>query len=79
MTNKLVISLLAILVIVLGLFGYVISSNKSLTDTKSFEREITKVETISKSDDINTIETDLNQTDLNNLDQELSSIQTELN
>ena len=79
MNNKLVISLLAILVIVLGVLGYVISSNKSLTETKSFEREITKVETISKTDDIDSIKEDLKATDLDNLDQELSSIETELN
>lgn len=78
MTNKLVISLLAILVIVLGVFGYVVSSNKSFTETKSYEREITKVETISESNDIDTIEADLNETDLDNLDQELSSIESEL-
>lgn len=79
MKNKLVISLLAILVIVLGVLGYVISSNKSLTETKNFEREITKVETVSETDDIDSIEEDLKATDLDNLDQELSSIETELN
>lgn len=78
MTNKLVISLLAILVIVLGFFGYVVSTNKSFTETKTFEREITKVETISETDDIDSIETDLNATDLDGLDQELTSIETEL-
>jgi len=57
MTNKLVISLLAILVIVIGFFGYVVSSNKGFTETKTFEREITKVETISETDDIDSIET----------------------
>ncbi|EKE06288.1 MAG: hypothetical protein ACD_19C00021G0020 [uncultured bacterium] len=79
MTNKSVISLLAILVIVLGVFGYVVSSNKSFTETKSFEREITRVENVSKSNDIESIEADLNATDLGNLDQELTSIETELN
>ena len=54
-------------------------STNDLTSPKTFEREITKVETISESDDVDTIEADLNATDLDNLDQELSSIETELN
>jgi len=73
LNNKLVLSLVAVLLIVLGVFSYVVSSNKS------FEKEMTKVETISESNDIDTIEADLNATDLDNLDQELSLIQTELN
>lgn len=78
MKNRLVISLLAILVIVLVVFVFTMSTN-DLTSPKTFEREITKVETISESDDVDTIEADLNATDLDNLDQELSSIETELN
>lgn len=77
MKNRLVVSLLAILVIVLVVFVFTISSDV-LVSPKTFEREITKVETISESNDIDTIEADLNATDLDNLDQELSSIETEL-
>ena len=77
MKSKLVISLLAILVIVLGFFAYLMAS-QNLTSPKTFEREITKVETTSDSDDIDTIEADLNETDVEKLDAEISEIDAEL-
>lgn len=78
MKNKLVISLLAILVFVLGLFAYIMSSDNFATN-KTYEREITKTETISESDSTTSIEEDLEDTDLENLDAELSLIEAELN
>ena len=77
MKNKLVISLLSILVLVLGVFAYVLSS-KTLESTKSFERDITKVESTSDSDEVDSIEADINATDLDSIDKELTDIQTEI-
>lgn len=78
MKNKLVISLLAMLVIVLGFFAIVMSS-KDVAFPKKYERQITKVEQTSDSDDVDAIEKDLEETDLDNLDNELVDIQAELN
>lgn len=78
MKNKLVISLLAILVIVLGLFAIIMSS-KDVAFPKKYERQITKVEQTSDSDDVESIEKDLDETDYDNLDAELVDIQAELN
>ncbi len=78
MNNKLVISLLAILVIVLGAFGYVMSS-KEIASPRLYEKEITKVETTSKEDDIDSIEKDLDETDIDNIDQELPEIEAQIN
>lgn len=78
MKNKLAISLLAVLVIVLGAFALVMSS-KSVSFPKKYENQISKIEKTSDSDEIESIEEDLNETDLENLDLELSDIQTELN
>lgn len=54
-------------------------SDKKVVFTEKYEREITKVETMSESDDINSIEKDLENTDLDNLDLEISDIEAELN
>lgn len=78
MKNKLVISLLAILVVVLGLLA-VLVSDKNMISPKKYEREMAKVETTSDSDDIDSIEKDLEETNLDNLDSELVDIQSELN
>lgn len=78
MSNKLLLSLLAGLVLVLGIFAYLNFSQK-IASTKVFEKEVTKIENVSESNEIDAIEEDLNQTDLENLDQELTSIETELN
>lgn len=77
MKGKLVIALLAILVLVLGLVAYLFSS-KTLISPNRFENEITKVETVSDSTEIEDIEKDLEDTDFENLDEELSGIETEL-
>lgn len=78
MKNKLVISLLAILVIVLGVFAIVMSS-KDVIFPKKYEREISKVETTSDSDEVESIEKDLNETDVESIDLELTDIEAELN
>lgn len=77
MKNKLVISLLAILALVLGIFAYLLSSN-SLVSNNSYEKEIRKVETVSESDEIVDIETDLQNTELDNIDSEMEDIEAEL-
>lgn len=78
MKNKLTISLLAILVIVLGLFAIIMSS-KDVVFPKKYERQIFKVEQTSNSDDVEAIEEDLDETDLDTLDIELADIEAELN
>lgn len=78
MKNKLVISLLAILVLVLGVFAYVMSQS-NMGSTKNYEREIQRVEEVSDSDEAETIEEDLNNTDYDNIDAEISLIEAELN
>jgi len=78
MKNKLVISLLAILVLVLGVFAYVMSQS-NMGSTKNYEREIQKVEEVSDSDEAETIEEDLNNTGYDNIDAEISLIEAELN
>lgn len=77
-TNRLVIALLAILVIVLGFFAVLVSS-KDITSPKKYEQQISKIEKTSESDDVESIESDLEETDLDSLDVELSDIQAELN
>lgn len=78
MKNKLVISLLAVLVIVLGFFAIVMSS-KDVSFPKKYEKQISKVEQTSDSDDVDAIEKDLDETDFESLDIELADIQAELN
>ncbi|HCR35729.1 hypothetical protein A2130_02920 [Candidatus Woesebacteria bacterium GWC2_33_12] len=78
MKSKSIIVFLAILVLVLAGISYLFSTN-TLTKPAKFEREITKIETVSESDETSDIETDLNETDLDNLDFELSNIEAELN
>lgn len=63
---------------VLAVFSYVLST-KTLESTKSFEREITKVEKTSDSDDVESIEKDLNETEIDSLDKEMVDIQAEIN
>lgn len=77
MKNKLTISLLAIMVLIVGFVAYLFSS-KTLISPDRFENEIAKVETTSDSTEIEDIEKDLNGTDLDNLDTELSDIEAEL-
>lgn len=78
MKNKAVISLLAILTFVLGLFAIIMTDNRMATDNK-YKREILKTESISQSDETESIEEDLLETDLDNLDAEMSLIEAELN
>lgn len=77
MKNKGIISLLAILALVLGVFAYFLSTGYLKSD-KSIDRELSKVENVSTSDEVADIETDLNATDLNNIDAEMNQIQSEL-
>lgn len=77
MKNKLTITLLAIMVLIVSLVAYLLSS-KTLISSNEFEREIVKIETVSESAEIDNIENDLNETNLDNLDTELSDIETEL-
>lgn len=77
MKNKGIIALLCILALVLGVFGYLLAT-ENLTSPKEFEREITKVETISESDETDAIEEDLEETDIESGDEELLKIESEL-
>lgn len=77
MKNKAIISLLAILAIILGVFAYLLST-KSLVSENNYQTELDKVETVSDSDEIEAIETDLNDTELENIDAEIIQIETEL-
>jgi len=77
-TNQSLIALLAILVLVLAGIGYLFSINTLVSPIK-FEKEITKVEKTSESNEITDIEDDLDTTDFDNLDTELAKIETELN
>ncbi len=77
MKNKLVVSLLAVLVIILAIFVFTLSSG-IVTSPRLFEREITEVENTSSSDEINEIEKDLTNTNLDNLGKEISSIENEI-
>ncbi|KKP46432.1 MAG: hypothetical protein UR39_C0016G0003 [Candidatus Woesebacteria bacterium GW2011_GWA1_33_30] len=77
MKNKIVIALLAILVLVLAGVAYLFSTNTLVSPAK-FEKEITKVEETSKSDEVVEIEDDLDTTNLDNLDMELVDIEAEL-
>ncbi len=78
MKNNSFISLLAILVIVLAFFAYLMAS-KGLDASKTFEREITKVESVSESNNVEDIEKDLKETDISNIDAELTLIEAEIN
>lgn len=77
MKNRGIIALLCILAFVLGIFGYLLAT-KQLTNPKEFEREITKVETVSDTDETADIEADLEETNVENTDSELLQIQAEL-
>lgn len=77
MKNRAIISLLAILALVLGIFAYLLSS-KSLVSNNSYEAEIKRVEAVSESDEIVDIETDLENTELDNIDSEMEDIEAEL-
>lgn len=77
MKNKLTITLLAIMVLIVSLVAYLLSS-KTLISPNRFENEIIKVETVSDSTEIEDIEKDLEDTNFENIDTELSDIETEL-
>lgn len=80
MKSKGILVLLSILVIVLGFFAYLISSNKLTSPVNVvYEKNIQKIENVSKSDDLDDIEYDLDNTDLENIDTELALIENELN
>ena len=66
------------LALVLGVFGYLLATEK-LTNPLEFEREITRVETVSESDETEDIEEDLEETDVESGDEELLKIESELN
>lgn len=72
------IILLAILTLVLGAAAYLFSSNAFVSPIK-YEKEITKVETTSESNELSDIEADLDTTEFDNLDNELTDIEAELN
>jgi hypothetical protein len=78
MKNRGIIALLCILALVLGVFSYLLATEK-LTNPLEFEREITKVETVSESDETEAIEEDLEETDVESGDEELLKIESELN
>lgn len=77
MKNRLVISLLAILALVLGVFAYLMSTGR-LTNPKKESQELNQVEKTSGSDEIDDIESDLNDTELDNMDTEMIQIEAEL-
>ncbi|MBL7036893.1 hypothetical protein ISR94_03620 [Candidatus Microgenomates bacterium] len=77
MKNKLVISLLAILALVLGIFAYLLSTN-SLVSNNSYKTELENIEVVSESDQVEDIETDLQNTELDNIDSEMNDIELEL-
>jgi len=75
-----IISLLAILALVLGGVAYLftLTAKDTFSPTK-FQNEITSVEQVSESDEIDEIEKDLDQTDIESIDTELSTIEAEFN
>jgi len=75
--HRLVLILAAILLIVLGVFSYLLSSGK-LVSTVPFETDIKETETMSESEDTDAIEADLVNTDLSDIDKELGDIEAEL-
>lgn len=77
MKNKLVISLLALLAIVLAVFIYVITTGNLQTNV-SYQKELQQAEKMSDSNEIEDIEKDINETDLGNIDAELDDIENEL-
>lgn len=77
MKNKGILVLLSLLIIVLGFFAILISSNK-LTSSTKYESDIKKIETVSNSDELSDIEKDLNETNLDTIDVELAQIENEL-
>lgn len=81
MSNKNIIKLLIVLVIIFGLSYMFMQKNQYLklaSNNKQFESELTQIEDVSESDDLDSIENDVNDTDLDNLDKELSDIDSEL-
>lgn len=77
MKNRAIISLLAILALVLGIFAYLVS-NKTLVPSDNFEKEISNVEKVSDSDELGNIEKDLDETEIENIDSEMIQIEAEL-
>ena len=74
MNNKGILIFLSVtLVIVLGGFGYMLSTNILKSDIPA-ERSIKKLEQLSESTEIDDIEQDLIETDLADLDKELADI-----
>lgn len=72
-----VLLVLSAVVIILALFVYSTSENGGPATT--YEREMTRIETTSNSDEVDSIEEDLNETDVDTLDSELTLIEAELN
>jgi predicted negative regulator of RcsB-dependent stress response len=78
--NKLLL-LIGVLVIVLGITGYILYSKTKtpVNQTQPSDSQSVKFEQQSSSDDTSSIEKDLNNTDLDDIDKESKSIQTEIN
>jgi hypothetical protein len=75
--QRLVLILAGILLVILGIFSYLLSSG-NLVSKVPFETEIKNTETMSDSDEVEAIETDLSETDLSDIDKELNDIEAEL-
>lgn len=72
-----ILLILSSVVIVLAIFVY--SASSKISPSATYEREITRIETTSNSDEVDSIEEDLEQTDIDSLDSELTLIEAELN
>lgn len=77
MKNRAIISLLAILALVLGVFAYLIS-NKTLVPADKFGNEINSIEDVSESDEIDDIQEDIDNTEVENIDSEMVEIESEI-
>lgn len=69
--------LAAVLLLVLGVFSYLLASGK-LTSKIPYETAIKNAEVQSDSDEVDAIETDINNTNPDNVDSELDDIEKEL-
>jgi hypothetical protein len=82
MNNKTFIPFLSVFVMILIAFVFFVARPAGPKETNrfsaEFNNEVQKIESVSKSDDVDSIDTDLKNTDLNSLDNELNSIDKEI-
>lgn len=76
--KNIIIVFSAVLVVLLGIMGYVTGNQIKRNKISEIDTDINKIKTVSQTDSLQDIENDLNNTEIGNLDKEFDEIDKEL-